>query len=323
MSTLSFPVAPMKATMGTLPASDDGWAYEIKWDGFRTIAHVVDGAVRFQSTAGHDATDRWPDVGGLANALGGTDAILDGEMLVIDDDGRPSFGLTQRRSDRQRHPAVFHIFDVLQIGGTDATSLPYLDRRRLLSDLVEPAANWQVPNHALADGAALLAATVEQGLEGIIAKRIDSTYSPGTRSKQWLKIKNRRRVELVVGGFTAGSGNRSSTFGSLVVGIDHTAMQDPEVARAVSSPVAERAVRFAGGVGTGFDQRTLERLRSTLDALATDESPFDGAVPAAVRRSATWVRPTLRITVDLAEFTNSGHVRHASFVRVADSAGKA
>jgi bifunctional non-homologous end joining protein LigD len=315
---LSFPVAPMKAAMGSLPGDDDGWAYEIKWDGHRTLAHIDGQRVRFQSSSGHDITTRWPDVHGLAGAVGATTAILDGEMVVIDDDGRPSFDLVQKRPDVRRYPAVFQIFDVLHIGRTDAITLPYLDRRRLLSELVVPAPNWTVPAHRIGSGADLLAATVEQRLEGIIAKRIDSTYRPGTRSKDWLKVKNRRRVELVVGGFTTGTGNRSSTFGSLLVGIDEQAALAVDVGRALTEGLATNAaVRFAGGVGTGFDSATLDAMTRELRTLVVDQSPFDSLLPATIRRTATWVRPTMRIVVEVAEFTNGGIARHASFIEVA------
>jgi bifunctional non-homologous end joining protein LigD len=314
--TLTYPVAPMKATMGSLPGGDDeGWAYEIKWDGHRTLAHIDGDHVRFQSASGHDVTTRWPDVCGLAEAVSATSAIIDGEMVVIDDDGRPSFDLVQKRLDPHRHPAVFQMFDVLQISGTDAISLAYLDRRRLLSELVAPSTNWSTPAYRIGGGADLLAATIEQRLEGIIAKRIDSIYRPGIRSKDWLKVKNRQRVELVVGGFTTGTGNRSSTFGSLLVGIDQQAATDASVARALTEPLpSSSAVRFAGGVGTGYDSATLDAMIRELRSLVVDESPFDGPVPATVRRTATWVRPAMRIVVDVAEFTNGGIARHASFI---------
>ncbi len=319
---LSFPVLPMKATMGSVPAHDGApepggdptWAYEIKWDGHRTLAHITDGTLRFQSTAGHDVTQRWSDVIGLAEAIG-ADAILDGEMVVIGDDGRPSFDLVQGRTDTGRHPAIFQAFDVLRIDDHDATALSYIDRRALLTQLLDPGPNWQVAAHHIGGGADLRDATLEQGLEGIMAKRLDSTYQPGTRSKDWIKIKNRRRVELPVGGFTTGTGNRATTFGSLLVGIDLEAVKDPEVARAVEG-LAATNLRFAGGVGTGFNQSTLELLTTELRALSTNTCPFDPPPPAAIAHTTTWVTPSLRIVVDLAEFTNQGHVRHASFVRV-------
>jgi bifunctional non-homologous end joining protein LigD len=301
--TLRFPVVPMKATMGSTGAVPDGddWAFEIKWDGYRTIVHVADGRVRLQSTAGHDVTDRWPEFSGLADAVNARSAILDGELVVFDDDGRPRFELAQRSgvgSDRQ---AVIQFFDVLQVDGNDTIDLPYLDRRRLLEQLVEPGDNWTVPACRIGDGAALVAATAEQGLEGVIAKRIDSRYRPATRSRDWRKIKNRTEVELIIGGFTAGSGNRADTFGALLVG-----RPGPE------------GLAFAGGVGTGFDQRTLRDLTGRLRGLVVEACPFDPAPPASVARTATWVDPLLRARVEIAEFTNDGLVRHATFMGLAD-----
>ncbi|MEO1059322.1 MAG: DNA ligase, partial [Actinomycetota bacterium] len=203
----------MKATLGTLPTAD-GWAHEIKWDGYRTLAHVADGAIRLQSTAGHDVTERWPELGALPGSLNADAAILDGELVVLDDDGRPRFEMIQRSGRGTDRQAALFLFDVLRIDDTDTIDLPYLDRRRLLESLVEPGPNWQVPGHHVGDGAALLAATVEQELEGVISKRVDSRYRPGARTKEWRKVKNRRVVEVAIGGFTDGTGNRSSTFGA-------------------------------------------------------------------------------------------------------------
>lgn len=297
---LSFPVAPMKATLGSLPEGD-GWAYEIKWDGHRTLAHVSDGEVRLQATAGGDATARWPEVVAIGGAINAGSAILDGEMLVIGEDGRPSFDLVQRR-DPAKHAAIFHVFDVLQVDGTDVTSADYLQRRSLLAGLLERGSHWDVPAHRIGDGADLLAATREQGLEGVIAKRTDSTYRAGTRSKDWVKVKNRIRTEVVIGGFTHGSGNRSGTFGALLVGVPDGA-----------------GLRFAGGVGTGFDQATLESLSADLARLVTDAHPFTDDPPRPIARTATWVRPERVAVIEIAEFTNDGHVRHASFVSMIES----
>ena len=295
---LSFPVLPMKATLGSLPTSDDGWAYEIKWDGHRTLAHVTADRTRLQTTAGHDSTARWPEVAAIGGSVNASTAILDGEMLVIGEDGRPSFDLVQRR-DATKHPAMFHAFDVLSIDGTDTIGLPYVDRRTLLTQVLDAGDHWAVPAHHVGGGEALLAATVDQQLEGLIAKRLDSTYRPGTRSKDWLKIKNRIRTEVVIGGFTEGTGARSSTFGALLVGVHD-----------------DDRLRFAGGVGTGFTQTMLEQLVRRLRPLTTEICPFEPAPPAAIRRTATWVRPELTAVVEIAEFTNDGHVRHASFVEL-------
>jgi bifunctional non-homologous end joining protein LigD len=296
---LGFPVLPMKATMGStgaVPEGDD-WAFEIKWDGYRTIVHVADGAVRLQSSAGHDVTARWPEFDDLAASVNASSAILDGELVVFDDDGRPRFDLVQRSGVGSDREAVLQFFDVLQIDGTDTIDLPYLDRRRLLERLVEAGDNWLVPSFRVGDGSALVAATAEQGLEGVIAKRVDSRYRPGTRTKDWRKIKNRTVVELAIGGFTTGTGNRAGTFGALLVGRP-----------------APDGLAFAGGVGTGFDQRTLRALTDRLRDLAVDRCPFDPPPPAPVARTATWVEPVLRATLEIAEFTNDGLVRHATFV---------
>ena len=279
-----------------IPEGDD-WAFEVKWDGYRTVVHLADGSVRLQSTAGHDVTDRWPELGDLAAGVNASSAILDGELVVFDDDGRPSFELAQQSGVGSGREAVLQFFDVLQIDGTDTIALSYLDRRRLLDALVEPGPNWTVPGYRIGGGDELVAATAEQGLEGVIAKRVDSLYRPGTRSKDWRKIKNRTLVELAIGGFTAGTGSRASTFGALLVGRRDGGR-----------------LHFAGGVGTGFDQPTLTSLSERLRAIAVDDCPFDPPPPASVGRTATWVDPVLRARVEIAEFTNDGLVRHASFV---------
>ncbi len=299
---LRFPVAPMKARLGTLPTGDD-WAFEIKWDGYRTIAHVDGPTVRLQSTAGHDVSARWPELGGLPTGVNAARAIVDGELVVLDDEGVPRFELVQQHqgdasSGRQ---AALYLFDVLSVDGTDTIALPYEDRRRLLESLVEPGDNWLVPSSRVGDGEEVLAATRERGLEGVVAKRLGSTYRPGTRTRDWVKVKNRRPIEVVIGGYTAGSGNRATTFGALLVGIRRDGRLD-----------------FAGGVGTGFSHAVLDDLGRRLRELRTPLCPFASPPPASYRREATWVEPVLGATVEIAELTNDGLVRHASFVRLHD-----
>ena len=299
--SLEFPVQPMKATLSTLPpaSEDDRWAYEIKWDGYRTLAFVTDGRVRVQSSSGRDVTAQYPELAGLPEGVHADTAIVDGELVVPGPDGVPRFGLIQRHTT----PAVLYVFDVLRIDDHDTISLGYLDRRRLLAELVEPGDNWLVPGHRVGAGAELLDATAAQELEGVMAKRVDSPYQPGVRTPNWRKVKNRRRVDVVIGGFTVGEGNRSGTFGSLLVG--------------VPDADAPGGLSFAGGVGTGFNQATLATLRVQLDALVTKNCPFDPPPPPAYRRNAVWVRPQLVATVEIAEFTNDGLVRHASFIELA------
>jgi bifunctional non-homologous end joining protein LigD len=298
--TLSFPVQPMKAAMGSLPpeTEDDSWAYEIKWDGYRTLlfVDVASQSVRVQSSSGLDATGTYAELGGIWRDVNADTAILDGEIVVFDASGRPSFEALQRHDSQ----VVFHAFDVLSIDGHDVISLAYEQRRELLSNVVEPGSNWTVPSYRVGGGAELLAATAESGLEGVIAKRLGSTYQPGKRTPNWRKVKNRVRVEVVIGGRTVGGGNRSNSFGALLVG------QHDE----------QGVLRFAGGVGTGFSQRKLAELSSRFAELDSPTCPFVPVPPRMYTRDARWLEPVLRAEIEIAEFTNEGYVRHASFLRL-------
>ena len=291
---ISFPTEPMRAVLGSLPGDDDRWAYEIKWDGYRTLAFVDEGGLRLQSSNRLDVTAKYPELAGLAAAVNAPRAVLDGELVVLDERGRPRFELMQRHESQ----VAFYVFDVLHVAGHDTVELPYEQRRTLLDSLLETGSNWMVPAHRIGGGAELLAFTAEHGLEGVMAKRLGSTYVPGKRSNNWRKVKNRIRAEVVIGGFTEGTGSRASTFGALLVGV-----------RDVGG-----ALRFAGGVGTGFDQARLELLRGRLGALVTTECPFSPAPPREYVKGATWVRPELTATIEMSEWTNEGFVRHASFV---------
>lgn len=300
-------IAPMKAVSAEVP-TDDGWAFEVKWDGMRTVVGVDDG-VHLTSTTGQDVTGRFPELGDLAAHLAGHRAVLDGEVVAFDDGGRTDFGRLQprmqaRTADRVAHlrgtvPITLVLFDLLHLDGHDTLALPYADRRRLLAELVEPARSWIVPGHRVGDGPALLAAAARRGLEGIVAKRLDGPYLPGRRSSTWRKCKVRRRQEVVVGGWSPGQGARSSSLGSLLVGV-----HDPDA--------PGRPLRFAGGVGTGFTAATLADLRDELVAAATDRCPFDPPPPAAVARTARWVEPRLVVEVAFAAWTADGRLRHAS-----------
>jgi bifunctional non-homologous end joining protein LigD len=294
---ITFPVPPMKATLGGLPTDDDRWAYEIKYDGYRTLAFVDGGGVRLQSTNLRDVTDSYPELSGLPGGVHADSAVLDGELVVLDADGRPRFDLIQRHE----RPGVLFVFDVLRIGEHDAIGLPYEDRRRVLEQLVDPGDHWVVPSYRVGGGADLLAATGAQGLEGIMAKRLGSTYVPGKRSPNWRKIKHRRRIEVVIGGFTTGEGNRAGSFGALLVGLP-----------------GDAGLVFAGGIGTGFDQRRLDELTEQLRSRVTADCPFTELPPASYRRHATWVVPDLVAVVEITELTNDGLVRHGSFVDLVD-----
>ena len=292
-----FGIAPMKATMGDVGVlRQHGWAYEVKWDGYRTLAFVEDGRLRLQSSNLIDVTTRWPELADLPGAVNATTAVLDGEAVAFGPDGRPDFGAVQRGDTT----ITFVAFDVLHVNGLDTMALPYEQRRRLLEQLVEPGDRWLVPawEH---DGVALASVTAARGLEGVLAKRLDGRYVPGKRATTWRKVKHRRRQEFVVGGFTTGTGHRASTFGSLLLGVHDGG-----------------SLRCCGAVGTGFDQRRLDTLAPTLRAIARRTCPFEPEPPREISRGATWVEPTLIVEVEFAEWTNDGIVRHSSFLGTRD-----
>jgi bifunctional non-homologous end joining protein LigD len=292
----------MKAVLAGLPpaSQDDDWAYEIKWDGYRTLAFVDGGNVRLQSSNGIDVTAKYPELGGLAAATNAENAIFDGELVVIDEHGRPNFEALQRHDTE----AVFYLFDVLQLNGIDTVDLTYEQRRALLTQAVEPGSHHLVPAYRRGGGAELVQATWEQGLEGVMAKRIHSTYTPGRRSTAWRKIKHRRAATVAIGGYTAGSGSRSNTFGALLVG----------------QLRLDGSLRFAGGVGSGFSQQTIATLYPAMAELVRPTCPFEPAPPAEYRKLATWIEPRLVANIEIAEWTNDGLVRHAAFISLADQA---
>lgn len=300
----------MKATAGDLPTGD-GWIYEVKWDGMRALAFIDGPRVRIQSANERDVTASWPELAGLADAVPATTALLDGELVATGDAGRPSFGRLQQRMHianpveaRRRAaevPVTYVVFDLLHLDGHDLTGRPLADRRRLLERLLDPGPAWRCsPVHD--DGPALLAAADERGLEGVVAKRLDSTYEPGKRTRTWRKVKVRRRQEMVVGGWLRGEGGRSGRIGALLVGY-HDQAGD-------GGPL-----RFAGRVGTGFTEAELTRLGALLAPLTCDACPFDPPPPRAnLVRGATWVRPELVAELGFAEWTSEGRLRHPSYL---------
>ena len=291
-------IVPMKAVTGPLPdEGDESWAYEIKWDGYRAIAHVGLEGVQFQSSNLLDLTPRWPELGQIGRDVHASSAILDGEVVALAPDGAPRFELLQRGEV----PVTYVAFDVLSVDGRSTMRLPYEERRRVLVDLVTPGDHWIVPANHLGGGEELLQAARDRGLEGVMAKRLGSTYQPGKRSPAWRKVKVRREQELVIGGWTKGTGTREDTFGSVLLGY-----------------YEDDRLHFAGGVGTGFDRKLLESLLAQFRRLESDACPFDPPPPAAVRRTAHWVRPELVCEVAFAEWTFDGIVRQASFLGLRD-----
>ncbi len=206
----------MLATLAAKPPEGPGWAWELKWDGIRALGLVQDGQLRLWTRNANEVTSRYPELQPLGGALDGHDAFLDGEIVTFDDQGRPSFGRLQRRMHVQAEheiarlavevPVVYVVFDLLWLDGHLTTALPYEDRRRLLMTLVPEGATWRVPAHELGDGHATIEVSHQFSLEGVVAKRLDSTYEPGRRTGAWVKVKHLMRQELVVGGWIPGQG---------------------------------------------------------------------------------------------------------------------
>ena len=311
-------VVPMLARLAALPADDAGWAFEVKWDGIRAIAYSQPGRLRLESRNLKDITARWPEVRALNRALSSHSAVLDGEIVSFDDDGRPSFERLQQRMHlasgsavRRRAaelPAVYVIFDLLYLDGHSLMALPYSERRERLAELALDGPAWTTPEYQPGNGHALLAATAQQGLEGVIAKRLSSAYEPGHRGGAWIKAKNQRRQELVIGGWLPGRGRRQNRIGALLLGYF-------ENSRACGMRAKEPALRFAGKVGTGFGEAELDRLAALLAPLEREQSPFDGRQP---ERAARFAEPRLVAEVEFTEWTADNLLRHPSYKGLRD-----
>ncbi|MGY1722663.1 non-homologous end-joining DNA ligase [Blastococcus sp. SYSU DS0533] len=300
---------PMLAVPGELPADDDGWGFEFKWDGVRAVAGVRDGRLVLASRKGGDITVRYPEVARLPAALAGRDVVVDGEVVLMDARGRPDFGALQNRMHRTgpevprlaaAAPVTYLVFDLLALDGTDLRGRPYAERRELLDDLGPAGSRWVLTPWFPGSGAQVRAASVENGLEGVVAKRLASTYRDGVRSPEWRKVKNFYTQSVVVGGWRPGQGRRAGTIGSLLVGV----------------PDDDGRLVYVGHVGTGFGDQDLRDLQRSLTRRRTP--PFDGALPREVTRDAQWVEPDLVGEVAYAVWTADARLRHPVWRGVRD-----
>jgi bifunctional non-homologous end joining protein LigD len=303
-------VEPMLARTGPLPGDDAKWAYEIKWDGVRAIGYVDGGRLRLASRNGRDITPRYPELRDLGRALAGREAILDGEVVAFGDDGRPSFQLLQRRMHltsehavrrlAQSDPVAYMLFDLLWLDGRSLMDLRYDERRERLLELGLEGTTWRTPAHHVGDGERMLEASRAQGLEGIIAKRLDGPYLPGKRTHSWVKVKNFRNVDVVIGGWLPGEGKRTGRLGALLIGF-----------------YEEGELRYAGRVGTGFTEAELDRLGRKLAPLERDASPFTGTA-VKLPKTAHFVEPELVASVDYGEWTQARTLRHPAYKGLRD-----
>ncbi|MFI5282239.1 MAG: non-homologous end-joining DNA ligase [Candidatus Dormibacterales bacterium] len=297
-------IEPMMAKPGSrLPAPDADWGFEFKWDGIRAIAHVDGGRVRLFSRTGENITPRYPEMHQMGRSLGSREVILDGEVVALDENGRPSFeeiqqrmGLTSETEIRRKMkevPVTYMVFDLMWQDGHSLMDQPYVERRRKLAQLGLAGPAWQTPPWETGGGQAMLVASAAGGLEGVMAKKLDSRYEAGRRTGAWVKVKNRHRQELVIAGWQEGEGKRRGHPGALLVGYYD----------------GSRLV-YAGKVGTGFTDAMLDKLQSLMKPLGQEANPFKVGSPP---RGAHFVKPKLVGELEFVEWTRSGQLRAPAF----------
>jgi bifunctional non-homologous end joining protein LigD len=280
----------------TVPKGDD-WLFEIKWDGYRIVATVAGGEPELRSRKDQDYTKRFENVSKeLVKALKTPDCVVDGEVCALDEDGRPSFSAMQQ--GKSATPIVYYLFDLLEVEGEPIVDLPTEERRKRLEQLLDKRNRTVRFSESFDDGEALLTAANEQGLEGIMAKRLGSRYLPGRRSRDWLKIKGHGRQEFVVAGYTRGKGRREGTLGSLVLGMYEGG-----------------GLVYVGNVGTGFNDREIDRLLKKLKPIERETPAFKDVpkMPRVRKGDVTWVEPKLVAEVEFVEWTHDGHLRAPAY----------
>ncbi|WP_103511129.1 non-homologous end-joining DNA ligase [Streptomyces sp. SM13] len=298
----------MLATPGPLPPTnvEDRWAFEVKQDGQRAMVYLPgDGTIVLRARSGTDITAVYPELLPLAEALGARSAVLDGEIVALDDQGRSDFerlqqrmGLVGAKAARMaaRVPVHLMLFDVVHLDGQLLTGLPYAERRELLEGLGLDGPAWSTPAAIVGHGAQAWEVARDAGLEGLIAKRLTSRYEPGARSKTWLKVKVHRLADVVIGGWVPGRGRLTGLPGAVLVGERRDGL-----------------VHYAGSVGTGWSEAERARLAELLQAAAIDACPFAQIPPVA---GARWVLPRLVGEVRYSSRTRAGRLRHPSWHRL-------
>ncbi|MGW7577650.1 non-homologous end-joining DNA ligase [Streptomyces sp. NPDC054765] len=301
-------IRPMLATVGPLPAGHEevAWAFEAKWDGARCIVDTPgDGTIRLVTRAGNDATSTYPELGPLGEQLRGRPAVLDGEVVVLDSRGRPDFGLLQRRMGvvnprrtarlAMEHPVHLVLFDLMYLGGP-LLGAPYYERRRLLSGLRLRGPNWSVPGYVEGHGQQAWEASLQGGLEGVVAKRLTSAYLPGVRSPEWRKTKHLMTLDVIIGGWTEGQGGLAGLPGAVLAGL-----AEPS------------GLRYVGSVGSGLSHRERQELAQYLGVIPLGHSPFLNPVDAP---GAHWAEPRLVAEITLSGWTSGGRLRHPIWHRL-------
>ena len=315
-------IPPMAATLANRAFDDDDWLFEIKWDGYRIEAVVRGGQARLFTRNGNDGEAYFPKLLTPATWITAEDAIVDGEVVAIGDDGLPDFGLLQELTGSPSARWSYQAFDLLYLDGRSLLAVPLEDRKALLRTVLRTGDHRvRFADHVVGTGRDFLQAAADQGLEGVVAKHRRSTYEPGIRSRSWLKIKHRLEQELVVGGYTPGEG-AASDLGAIVVGVYEAVGDGADAADGA------RRLRFAGKVGSGFNAVTRRTLRKRLEELQTEDVPFDPPPPRDYKgrwggdlKGVRWVRPELVIRAELGGWTRDNLVRQAAYKGL-DEGGK-
>jgi bifunctional non-homologous end joining protein LigD len=308
-------IEPMAATLADRGFDDDDWLFEVKWDGYRIEAVVRRGVATLFTRNGNDGEAYFPKLLSPATWINAEEAIVDGEVVALDVNGKPDFPLLQELTGSVSPKLIYQAFDLLHLDGRSLLQVPLEDRKGLLRTVLRTGdRRVRYADHVVREGKTFLEAASAQGLEGVIAKHRRSVYEPGVRAKTWLKIKHRPEQELVVGGFTPGEG-AAKELGAIVVGV-------------YEDGGGTKRLRFAGKIGSGFTAVSRRSLRRRLDALAVDEPPFDPPPPTDYRgrwggdlKGVVWVKPELVIRAELGGWTRDGLVRQAAYKGL-DEGGK-
>ena len=297
-------IEPMLATGGGTPFDDDGWLFEVKWDGVRTLAYIDGDNLKLVSRRKRDVTEQYGELSNLPTQLSGRNGLVDGEIVALDDDGRPSFERIQQRftlkrpskQAMERYPVEFLAFDLLWLDGESLMDRPIEERRALLERHLVPGKRIQISPQIAGKGTAFFDAAKAKGLEGIVAKRKGSTYKPGQRTKDWVKIKAVKQQDCVILGWSPGQGGRDGSIGSILCGV-----------------YRDGTLQYAGQCGTGFTDKFLEKLLEQLRPLETDTPPVPPPPADVDLRAVHWVRPELVCEVEYLQFTSQGRMRAATF----------
>ncbi len=291
-------IPPMLATLVAAPFDDPDWLFEIKWDGFRIEAVIEDGSVRLWTRKQQDGARYFGNFLDTTGWIDARQAIVDGEVIALDDGGEPDFALLQERIKGRAAPAghgfIFEVFDLLHLEGRSLLDAPLEERRSELARVLRADPRVRLSEHIETDGLAFFEAARERGLEGIMAKNRHSRYEPGKRTSAWQKIKIRPEQELVVGGWAPGTG-KAVELGALLVGV-----------------YEDGRLRYAGKVGA-FSNASRAELLAALSAASVEDPPFDPPPPRPVARTANWVRPEIVIRAEFAGWTGDGMVRQAAY----------